>query len=230
MLEPKIAVPFPDPSLRDPRDEAVALRDSRLPAASPHGVERRRARRTADERLDLREVLVDVAAHDLDRARPPAPRARRRRTPPAAPRDAPAARAVSAPRRSNAAALARPGAAACGPRSRRSRPSPPNPWPCGPSADRHDAEVDVGREPPVQAHLVLAETPARLERPEVEEPEIDRPLDLPGFVADQEHPRRMRRLQRDRQRGLRAVRARAQQIRNELGLAGHHSATPWFHG
>ena len=46
--------------------------------------------------------------------------------------------------------------------------------------DRDDPEIDVGREPPVQPHLVLAAAPASLERRVVHEPIVDGPLELPA--------------------------------------------------
>src|SRR5262249_35119969 len=58
---------------------------------------------------------------------------------------------------------------------------------------RLDAQIDVGRQAPVQAHLVLAEAAARPRVAEVEEPEADWPLDLPDVAATQEHPRRVSR-------------------------------------
>jgi hypothetical protein len=44
--------------------------------------------------------------------------------------------------------------------------SAPNQWPCGPSRTGTSPAIDVGREPPVQPHLVLEATPASLERRE----------------------------------------------------------------
>ena len=59
--------------------------------------------------------------------------------------------------------------------------------------DRDDAEIDVGREPPVQPHLVLAAAPASLERRVVHEPVVDGTLELPDFPVGEEHPGDMRR-------------------------------------
>jgi hypothetical protein len=69
MLEPKVAVPVPDPPLLDPRPEAAGfpLQDPELPA--PHGVERVARDEPADERLHLGEVLGHVVPDRLDRAR-----------------------------------------------------------------------------------------------------------------------------------------------------------------
>jgi hypothetical protein len=53
---------------------------------------------------------------------------------------------------------------------------------------RDHAEVDVGREPPVERHLGLAGLPPLLEGAKVEEAQLDRLLDLVGLGVRQEDP------------------------------------------
>ena len=54
--------------------------------------------------------------------------------------------------------------------------------------DGNDAEIDVGGQPPVQANLVLAAAPAPLERRVVHEPVVDGALELPDFPIGEEDP------------------------------------------
>ena len=49
-------------------------------------------------------------------------------------------------------------------------------------------QVDVGREPPVEAHLLATEVPPARERGEIEEAEVHRLLDLVHALAGEEHP------------------------------------------
>ena len=58
--------------------------------------------------------------------------------------------------------------------------------------DRHDVEVEVRGEPPVEPQLLVAEESPRRERGEIEEAEIDRLLDLVGEGAGQQHIRDVR--------------------------------------
>ena len=55
-----------------------------------------------------------------------------------------------------------------------------------------DAEVDVGRQAAVEAHLLLAAVPTPLEGAVVDEAEVDRLLDLVGQRAGQEDGRDVR--------------------------------------
>ena len=57
--------------------------------------------------------------------------------------------------------------------------------------DVGDAEVDVGREPPVQLDLAVADPLTRRAGAEVQEREVDRLLQLVGAVAEEHHPRRV---------------------------------------
>ena len=57
--------------------------------------------------------------------------------------------------------------------------------------DRADAEVDVGRQPPVHPHLLAAHRMTPLRRPVVQERQNDRLLQLVRTVVGQEHPRAM---------------------------------------
>ena len=54
--------------------------------------------------------------------------------------------------------------------------------------DWDDPEIDIGCEPPVQPDLVLAATPALLERRVVDEPVVDGTLELPDFPVGEEDP------------------------------------------
>ena len=57
------------------------------------------------------------------------------------------------------------------------------------AADRHDAEIELRREPPIHAQLLVAEALAKLQRAEVDERQLDGLLDLVGVAPRQEHPR-----------------------------------------
>src|SRR5262249_39113351 len=59
-------------------------------------------------------------------------------------------------------------------------------------ADRHDAQVELRREPPIEPQLFPAEVPPAIERAEVEEWKFDGLLDLVGVRAGQEYPRDVR--------------------------------------
>ena len=75
--------------------------------------------------------------------------------------------------------------------------------PRGAPVDRFDPQVDVGGQPPVETDLVLAATPAGLDCPEVEEPEVDRTFDLPDVLCRQEDPRTVGHAEVDGARGRR---------------------------
>ena len=70
------------------------------------------------------------------------------------------------------------------------------------AADGDDVEIEVGREPAVESQFLGAEVPARFQRAEVEEPEVDGLLDLVGEFAGQQHPGDVRFDQGDRTPGL----------------------------
>jgi len=63
--------------------------------------------------------------------------------------------------------------------------------PCG-LGERHDAEIDVRREPPVEPDLSAAGQFAPHQRREIEIGEPYRLLQLEDVVADEKHPRHMR--------------------------------------
>ncbi len=60
------------------------------------------------------------------------------------------------------------------------------------AGDAGDAEVQIGRKSPVEPQLLLARGAPLRERGEVEEPEVDRLLDLVRVVAGQHDPRDVR--------------------------------------
>ena len=60
------------------------------------------------------------------------------------------------------------------------------------AADRHHVAIERWRQPPVQAQLLVAVVPARLQGAEVEEAEAHRLLDLPRMLAVEQHPRDVR--------------------------------------
>ena len=169
VLEPEVAVTVTDPPLLDPRPEAAGfpLQDPELPG--PHGVERLPRDEPAHERFHLHEVLDDVVANDLDRARlrhrsglaeeagEPRRQARqmigRQRVPAEQ-----CVRAVLVREPPHADGVVDDLAVGAEPVALRAEP------------DRDDAEIDIGREPPVQPHLVLAAAPAPLERRVVTNP------------------------------------------------------------
>ena len=189
-------MPIADPPLLDPRPEAAGfpLQDPELPA--PHGVERLARDEPADERLHLHEVLDDVVANRLDRAR-----LRRRGR---------VGEEAGEPRRQTRQMLGRqraPAEQCLGALLVREPPHADGvvddlavgaePVALRAEPDRDDAEIDVGREPSVQPHLVLAAAPAPLERRVVHEPVVDGPLELPDFPVGEEHPGDVRRDLRD---------------------------------
>ena len=55
--------------------------------------------------------------------------------------------------------------------------------------ERDHPEVGIRSEPPIEAHLLLAEMTALTERSEIQEPEVDGLLDLVHTFPRQEHPR-----------------------------------------
>ncbi len=57
------------------------------------------------------------------------------------------------------------------------------------SPDRHHAEVDVRCGPGIESQLVLTKGPAARQIRKVEEPQVDRFLDLVGVISRQEDPR-----------------------------------------
>ena len=79
----------------------------------------------------------------------------------------------------------------------------------------HDPEVDLRRQPAVEPDLLLAEVAAPLQRAVVEEPQVDRLLDLVGIGAGQEDDRdvgladldRLDRMRADRRPGRRGPRS-----------------------
>ena len=60
------------------------------------------------------------------------------------------------------------------------------------AGDRHDFEVERGREAPVEPQFLLAEKPSRRERREIEKSELDRFLDLVRVTPGQQHVRDVR--------------------------------------
>ena len=239
MLQPEIAVPLADTSLADARGEAIALRRERAELEAAHVVERGALDEIADERRGLREVLVDVATEEVqlaERGRHPH-RAQERRQP-LGDRGEPLWTEHPPPEHGRRARAL--GQAPHAHRPVDDRPRALEREPGRGGAERLDAQVDAGREAPVEAHLVLAETAPCLHGPEVEEAEIDGALDLPRLVSHQEDPGGVRRPQRDVQRWIRGVRPRSLQLPDEIGLAlrpdiyrRHHmssTSTPCFHG
>jgi hypothetical protein len=83
----------------------------------------------------------------------------------------------------------------------------------------HDAEVHVGREPSVEAHLGLAGEPSLLGRAEIEKAEGDGLLDLHDLRRRKEHPRDV---------GLPELDARPKKVLFERthGASGPHAAGP----
>ena len=77
-------------------------------------------------------------------------------------------------------------------------PSPPGApilgWECadtrclGCAADRHDIEVELGRETAIERELVFAVAFALVECREIEERKLHRFLDLVGEFSSQQHP------------------------------------------
>jgi CBS domain-containing protein len=74
--------------------------------------------------------------------------------------------------------------------------------------DVSDAAVDVGREPAVEPDLPVARLPPRLDRPEVQEAQVDRLLDLVRQVAEEDDYCTVRLGDCGRRRPARSVGAR----------------------
>ena len=87
--------------------------------------------------------------------------------------------------------------------------------PAGVAGQREDAEIDVGRQPPVQPDLLLAEVPAPLQGREIQALPADRLLHLVGTAVGQEHPRHAGLARADRPRIAR-VGGRTRQERHLL--------------
>ena len=193
VLEPEVAVPVADPPLLDPLLEPAGVPRQDLELPGPHGIERVLRDEPAHERLHLREVLDDIVANDLDgtRLRCRSPRSlEETREPPREPRQmigrqrAPAKQCLGT-------VLVREPPHADGVVD--DLPLGAEPVALRAEPDRDDTEIDVGREPSVQPHLVLAAAPASLERRVVHEPVVDGTLELPDFTVGEEHPGDMRR-------------------------------------
>jgi hypothetical protein len=88
-------------------------------------------------------------------------------------------------------------------------------------SDRHDAEVDVGRQTDVEPHFRLASVFARGEGPKIQEAEVDGLLHFPYFGGAQEHPGDVR-LDADDGLSPRGEDARAEEV---LAKATHADPT-----
>jgi len=99
------------------------------------------------------------------------------------------------------------------------RPIPANARRVRRAGDRDDVEVEFGREPAIQAHLLGARVPALRERGEVEKGEVERLLDLVREVAGQHDPRDVRLDDGDVGDGVRKLR-RIAQAQRERGRSG----------
>ena len=229
MLEPEIAVALPDAVLRHPGGEPIPLRVERPELEATDVVEGRPFQEIAEERLDLREVLVDVAAQDL--GRPQCRRRARRRQE----RGQLLRRGGEALGPQDAPAQHRGGAGPVGQPSHVNRPVDDRVaaiavegQPVRRRADRLDTQIDTGGEAPVEAHLVLAGAPPGVRRAKVEEAQVDGPLHLPDVVPDQKHPRRVRGPQRHRARPSAFVGLGPPQIADQLGHVRRcHDGMPW---
>ncbi len=82
----------------------------------------------------------------------------------------------------------------------------------GGSGDRHDVEIEIGREPAIEPHFVLARGAPLGERREVEEPEVEVFFQLVGEVAGEHHPRNVRLDALDVRRRMRKAPGLAQAV------------------
>ncbi len=98
----------------------------------------------------------------------------------------------------------------------------------GARGDRHDAEINVRREPAVERHLAFAEVPAFFQCGEVEEAEVHRLLHLVNKGRRNEHERRMGLHQPHRARPVR-IGLGIKQERQEL-LLRHQRGGRWRAG
>ena len=64
-------------------------------------------------------------------------------------------------------------------------------WIIGAAGDRHHRLVHGGRKPAIQTQLLVAVMVARLQRGEIEKPQVNRLLDFVGMLPGQYHPRDM---------------------------------------
>ena len=88
------------------------------------------------------------------------------------------------------------------------------------AGDGRDAQVEIGRQPAVQPQFLLARgTPLR-ERGEVEEPQVERLLDLVGIVAGEHDPRDVRLDDLDVRRRMRKALRVAQPGRERRRVGG----------
>ena len=94
-------------------------------------------------------------------------------------------------------------------------PGPPSDRRVDAAGDRHDLEVELGRESPIQTQLLFAEESPRRERREIEEAEIDCLLDLVRVRSGQQHERNVRLELRGRRDAAQHSRAR-ERIRRAL--------------
>ena len=204
----------PDAALPDSLLEAcrLALQDPELPV--PHGIEHLARDEPADERLDLDEVLRDGTPDRLDRAglrhlcggREEAGEPGGETLEVIAGQGAAAEKGLHAPivrEPAHADRVVDDLSVGTEPVARGSEP------------DRDDAEVDVRRQPPVQADLVLAELPAPLDGRVVHESVVDGPLELPDLSVREEDPRDVSRDQRHRRRARIGIRLGAAQVVEE---------------
>ena len=95
--------------------------------------------------------------------------------------------------------------------------------------NRHDTEVDVRRQPPVEPDFLVTEVSAPLEGGVVHEPVVNRSLQLPHLVVCDEDPRDVSRDQTDGRGAWRRIRLRARQVvEKSRGLRSYHDAAARF--